>query len=72
MRIITYEIILPLTDEETLLGNGLYGAFDIVTKEVAEKISAGNFISLSPALESRLLRRGHLIQKKTRRKNLSI
>ena len=53
MRLSTYEIILPLvgTDEKpiegyTLLTNGLYGAVDVVPKEDADKLQAGDFAGL--------------------------
>ena len=45
-------MILPL-EENSLLVNGLYGAFDIVKKEDAEKI----------AVKEKLLLRGHLTRK---------
>ncbi len=67
MRLSTYEIILPLvaTDEKqiegyALLVNGLYGAVDVVPKEDADKLQAGNFAGLSAALRERLLLRGHI------------
>lgn len=69
MRTSTYEILLPLMDgsekikDRALLVNGLYGAYDVVTKTEAEKISAGDFGALPLALRERLLRRGHLTQK---------
>lgn len=70
MRLSTYEIILPLLDKDIkeiadyrLMVNGLYGAFDIVAKEECEKISAGKFDELPPALFERLLLRGHLTRK---------
>lgn len=55
----TYEIILPL-EENSLLINGLYSAFDIVSKEDAEKITSGNFEELLPATKERLFQRGHI------------
>ena len=70
MRRSTYEIILPLVGEDdreiegkALLVNGLYSSFDIVAKDDAEKIVAGDFAALSPALCEGLLLRGHLTQK---------
>ena len=67
MRLSTYEIILPLIDgkeeeikDRTLLINGLYGAMDILPKEEADKLKAGNFTELPLALRERLLLRGHL------------
>lgn len=70
MRLSTYEIILPLLDKDEkeiadyrLMVNGLYGAFDIVTKEDCEKISAGKFSELPLATLERLLLRGHLTRK---------
>ena len=55
MRLSTYEIILPLvgTDEKpiegyTLLTNGLYGAVDVVPKEDADKLQAGDFADCPP------------------------
>ena len=70
MRASTYDIILPLIgagDEEikekALLANGLYGAFDVVEKEDAEKFAAGDFTHLSTAIRERLLLRGHLTRK---------
>ncbi len=59
MRVSTYEIILPL-EENSLLINGLYSAFDIVSKEDAEKITTGNFSDLPAELRERLLLRGHI------------
>ena len=66
MRLSTYEIILPLvgTDEKpiegyTLLTNGLYGAVDVVPKEDADKLQAGDFAGLPAALRERLMLRGH-------------
>jgi len=43
--------------------NGLYGAYDIVSKEDCEKISAGKFSELPPALLEKFLLRGHLTRK---------
>lgn len=70
MRISTYEIILPLFDKnkneipgKTLLVNGLYGAFDIIDKNDAQKIQAGNFSELSLELREKMLSRGHLTRK---------
>ena len=70
MRLSTYEIILPLvgTDEKpiegyTLLMNGLYGAVDIVPKEDADKLQAGNLAGLPAALRERLMLRGHITRK---------
>lgn len=70
MRISTCEIILPLTgaDEQpihdhALLVNGLYGAFDVVKKEYAEKISNDNFANLPSELRERLELRGHITNK---------
>lgn len=59
MRVSTYEIILPL-EENSLLINGLYGAFDIVSKEEAEKITTGNLADLPAELKERLRLRGHI------------
>ncbi|MBQ4404419.1 MAG: radical SAM protein [Selenomonadaceae bacterium] len=59
MRVSTYEIILPL-EENSLLINGLYSAFDIVSKEDAEKITTGKFSDLPAELKERLLLRGHI------------
>ena len=66
MRLSTYEIILPLvgTDEKPiegymLLTNGLYGAVDVVPKEDADKLQAGDFAGLPAALRERLMLRGH-------------
>ena len=70
MRLSTYEIILPLLDKDEkeiadyrLMVNGLYGAYDIVSKEDCEKISAGKFAELPLAILERLLLRGHLTRK---------
>ena len=70
MRLSTYEIILPLvgTDEKpiegyTLLVNGLYGAMDVVPKEDADKLQAGDFAGLPAALRERLMLRGHITRK---------
>ena len=70
MRLSTYEIILPLvgTDEKpmegyALLVNGLYGAMDVVPKEDADRLQAGNFAGLSAALRERLMLRGHITRK---------
>jgi hypothetical protein len=48
LEISKYEIILPLIGEDetkirshALLVNGLYGAIDVVTKEVADKLNSG-------------------------------
>ena len=64
MRLSTYEIILPLvgTDEKPiegymLLTNGLYGAVDVVPKEDADKLQAGDFAGLPAALRERLMLR---------------
>ena len=62
MRVSTYEIILPL-EENSLLMNGLYGAFDIVSKEDAEKITTGNLEDLPTELKERLRLRGHITDK---------
>ena len=62
MRVSTYEIILPL-EENSLLVNGLYSAFDIVSKEDAEKITTGNLADLPAELKERLLLRGHITNK---------
>lgn len=50
-------------EERALLVNGLYGAYDVVTKPEAAKIAAGNLAGLSADLQERLLRRGHLTVK---------
>ena len=70
MRLSTYEIILPLVgaDEKpiegyALLVNGLYGAMDVVPKEDADRLQAGNFAGLSAALRERLMLRGHITRK---------
>ena len=70
MRLSTYEIILPLvgTDEKPiegymLLTNGLYGAVDVVPKEDADKLQAGDFAGLPAALRERLMLRGHITRK---------
>ncbi len=70
MRTSTYEIVLPLIGADggeikgkALLVNGLCGAFDVVKKEEAEKVAAGDLAGLSPALRERLLLRGHLTEK---------
>lgn len=69
MRASTYEIILPLINESeeikdrVLLVNGLYSSFDVVTKEEAEKFTAGDFAALPAVLRERLLLRGHLTRK---------
>lgn len=70
MRLSAYEIILPLvgTDEKpiegyALLVNGLYGAVDVVRKEDADKLQAGNLAGLSAALRERLQLRGHITRK---------
>ncbi|MBR5016125.1 MAG: radical SAM protein [Spirochaetia bacterium] len=67
MRVSTYEIFLPLINgkeeeikDRTLLINGLYGAMDILKKEDADKVKAGDFQSLPLSLRERLLLRGHL------------
>ena len=67
MRTSTYEIFLPLINEKeeeikdrTLLINGLYGAMDVLKKEDADKIKAGDFAGLPLALRERMLLRGHL------------
>ena len=67
MRTSTYEVFLPLINRKeeeiagrTLLGNGLYGAMDILPKEYADKVKTGDFESLPPALRERLLLRGHI------------
>ena len=70
MRLSTYEIILPLvgTDEKpiegyALLVNGLYGAVDVVPKEDADKLQAGDVAGLSAAMRERLMLRGHITRK---------
>ena len=70
MRVSTYEIFLPLigTDEKeiedrALVVNGLYGAVDVVKKEDAERMKAGDFAGLPLALRERLMLRGHLTRK---------
>ena len=69
MRASTYEIILPLINgseeikDRVLLVNGLYSSFDVVTKEEAEKFTAGDFAALPAVLRERLLLRGHLTRK---------
>lgn len=70
MRLSTYEIILPLLDENEveipdhlLFINGLYGAIDIVEKKYAERIKAANFTEIPLALKERLALRGHLTRK---------
>ena len=69
MRASSYEIILPLIGEKeeikdrALLVNGLYSSFDVVTKDEAEKFTAGDFAALPVALRERLLLRGHLTRK---------
>ena len=70
MGISKYEIILPLIGEDeteirshALLVNGLYGAIDVVTKEVADKLNSGRFEDLPDGLRERLEKRGHLTQK---------
>jgi len=70
MRVSTYEIFLPLigTDEKeiedrALLVNGLYGAVDVVTKEDADKIAAGEFAKLPLSVFERLSLRGHITRK---------
>jgi uncharacterized protein len=67
MRVSTYEIFLPLVNgkeeeikDRMLLINGLYGAIDILKKDDADKVQAGDFEGLSLALRERLLLRGHL------------
>lgn len=70
MRLSSYEIILPMvgTDEKPiegymLLTNGLYGAVDVVPKEDADKLQAGDFAGLPAALRERLMLRGHITRK---------
>ena len=70
MKLSAYEIFLPLvgTDEKqiegyALLVNGLYGAVDVVKKEEADKLQAGDFAGLSAALRERLMLRGHITRK---------
>ena len=70
MKFSAYDIVLPLvgTDEQqiegyALLVSGLYGAVDVVKKEDADKLQAGNLAGLSPALRERLLLRGHITRK---------
>ena len=70
MKLSAYEIFLPLvgTDEKqiegyALLVNGLYGAVDVVKKEEADKLQAGDFGGLSAALRERLMLRGHITRK---------
>ena len=65
-----YEIVLPLVGENgveiegfALLVNGIYGAFDVVEKDTAEKIAAGDIASLPPDIRERLLFRGHITEK---------
>ena len=67
MRTSTYELFLPLINrkeeeiaDRTLLINGLYGAIDILPKEYADKVRAGDFEGLPLALRERLLLRGHI------------
>ena len=67
MRVSTYEIILPLLDENgteipdhLLFINGLYKAIDIVDKKSAEQIQAAKFDEIPLALKERLALRGHL------------
>ena len=64
LRTSTYELFLPLINMEeeevadrTLLINGLYGATDILKKEDADKVKAGDFEGLPLALRERLLLR---------------
>ena len=70
MRISTYEIVLPLIEQDgktikdyVLILNGLYGAADIVTLDDAEKLTGGRIEELSPEVKERLLLRGHLTKK---------
>jgi uncharacterized protein len=67
IRTSTYELFLPLINrkeekvaDRTLLINGLYGATDILKKEDADKVKAGDFEGLPLALRERLLLRGHI------------
>ncbi|MBO7048020.1 MAG: radical SAM protein [Spirochaetia bacterium] len=67
MRVSTYELFLPLINgkeeiinDRILLFNGLYGAMDILPKEDADKVKAGDFGKLPLALRERLLLRGHI------------
>ena len=70
MRVSTYELVLPLIDENgravegrELLFNGLYGALDVLDSEEARSVRDGELSRLSPELRDRLLARGHLTQK---------
>ncbi|MBR3722885.1 MAG: radical SAM protein [Selenomonadaceae bacterium] len=70
MRTSTYEIILPLIGKDgveiedyALLVNGIYGAFDVVEKNTAEKIASGDVSALPPECCERLMMRGHLTEK---------
>ena len=70
MRISTYEIILPLIDEEdkeiegkALLINGLYGAIDVVDESAVEALRSGDWGKLPVALRERLMLRGHITRK---------
>jgi len=67
MRVSTYELFLPLINgkeeeikDRILLFNGLYGAMDILKKEDADKVKAGDFTGIPLALRERLLVRGHI------------
>ena len=70
MRLSNYEIILPLIGEDeniipshALLVNGLYGAMDVVTKEIADILDSEKFNDLPAALMERLEKRGHITQR---------
>lgn len=69
MRLSNYEIILPLIGEDekliashALLVNGLFGAMDVVTKEVADRLNSGKIDDLPASLIEHLEKRGHLTQ----------
>ena len=75
MEISRYEIILPLCDKnrETIKGkgllvNGLYGAFDVVSRETAEALKKGDLEAVPGEERERLLRRGHLTEDREREK----
>ncbi len=70
MRSSTYEIFLPLIDEDekeiegkALLVNGLYGAMDVVDREDAQHLMEGRFEEIPHATRDRLCRRGHITEK---------
>lgn len=52
-----------LIEGRALLVNGLYGAVDVVTKEDADKIAAGEFAKLPLSVFERLSLRGHITRK---------